>query len=72
MCSIGLVLYTSELFTHKNVADYSLVLPFILIALLAFDLKFIGRLEVTAIAIAIVNIIGKVILLKEFNIQTGL
>lgn len=72
MCSIGLVIYAAELFTHKTVADYSLIIPFIIISLLTFDLKFIGMFGLLSVGIDIINIIGKVIFLDTMNIQTSL
>lgn len=70
MCSIGLVIYATELLTHETVADYSLIIPFIIISLLTFNLKFIGIFGALAVGIDIINVVVKIILLDTINIQT--
>ena len=70
MCSLGLVIYASELLTHETVADYNLIIPFIIISLLTFNLKFIGIFGALAVGIDIVNVVVKIILFDTMNIQT--
>ena len=72
MCSIGLVIYAAELLTHKTVADYSLIIPFIILSLLTFNLKFIGIFGALAVGIDIVNVVVKITLYDTMNIQTTL
>ena len=72
MCSIGLVIYAAELLTHKTVADYSLIIPFIILALLTFNLKFIGIFGALAVGIDIVNVVVKISLYDTMNMQATL
>jgi hypothetical protein len=72
MCSIGLMIYAAGLFTHKSVADYSLIIPFIILSLMTFNLKFIGIFGITSLGIVVVNIIGKNNLLGIRDLQSSL
>lgn len=72
MCSIGLIVYAAELFTHKTVADYSLIIPFIIVALLSFNKKTVGLTGILAVGINILNIIGKIIFLDTMDLATSL
>lgn len=65
MCSIGFIMYAAELFTHKEVLNYYLIIPIIIISFLTFNIKFIGLIGLVTIIINIINITIKTILLDE-------
>jgi len=72
MCSIGLITYAAELFTHKEVTDYCFIVPIIIISFLTFNLKFIGIVSTITIGINVINILYKVLLLEQFDILSYL
>lgn len=65
MCSIGFIMYATELFTHKEVLNYCFIIPIIIISFLTFSIKFIGLIGLVTIITNIINITIKTILLDE-------
>lgn len=70
--TIGLIIYTAELFTHSAAADCNLVIPFIIVSLLSFNKKVVGITGAYAVGINLINIISKNIFVDNIDFTTSI